>query len=162
MMLIIVPPKRIDLLLRILQRGKPVRVQTVLAKSPIERFDHGIVRRFAASAEVEDDAVGIRPQVHRRADELGAIVAVDALRQPSLKSQPLERRRDIVATHALTSVDRQALARERVDHGQRPEATPIGELVRDEVHAPDVVACGRRPSLLTMHRRGMPPRPLTA
>src|SRR5688572_24984003 len=45
MMLIVVPPKRIDLPLRIVDRREPMHVQTLLAKPPVERFDRGIVGR---------------------------------------------------------------------------------------------------------------------
>jgi DNA-binding NtrC family response regulator len=40
----------------------------------------------------------------------------------------------------VTDVDRQALAGEQVDHRQSAESSPVGELVSDEVHAPDLVA----------------------
>ena len=75
MMLIVVPPKCINLLLRILKRRKPMYVQAFFTEAPVERFDRGIVRRLAASTEGEDDAVRIRPQIHRGADELRAVIA---------------------------------------------------------------------------------------
>jgi hypothetical protein len=96
MMLIVVPPKRVDLLLRVLERREPMDVQALLSKPAIEGFDRGVVRRLAAAAEVEDDAVGVRPEVHRGADELGAVVAVDPLWQSALESHALERGGDLV------------------------------------------------------------------
>ena len=57
MMLIVVPPKGIDLLLRVVQRREPVHIQTLLSKPTIEGFNRRVVGRFAAPAEVEDDAV---------------------------------------------------------------------------------------------------------
>src|SRR5687767_14739233 len=95
MVLIVVPPERVDLLLRIVQRREPVYVHTFFAKPPIEGLDRGIVRRFATSTEVEDHGVRVRPQVHGGADELRPVVAVDALRQSSLEAQSLERGDDI-------------------------------------------------------------------
>ncbi len=74
MMLIVVPPKRIDLLLRIVDRREPVHVQTLFAESAVERFDRRVVGGLAATTEVQDDPIGVRPQIHRAADELGAIV----------------------------------------------------------------------------------------
>jgi len=82
----VVPPKRIDLLLRVFQRRKPVHVQILFPEAPVERFDGGVVGRFAAPTEVQDDAVGIRPEVHRGADELGSVVAINTLRQSALKA----------------------------------------------------------------------------
>ena len=81
MVLIVVPPKRIDLLLRIVERREPVHVQTLFPKPTIERLDRGVVRRLPAATEVENHAVRVRPQVHRGTDELAAIVTVDPLRQ---------------------------------------------------------------------------------
>src|SRR5215216_1938683 len=101
MMLIVVPPKRIDLLLRVLERREPVHVQTLLSEPTVEGFDRGVVGRFAATTEVQDDAVGVRPEVHRGTDELRSVVAVNALRHSSLETQALERGRDILSTQAL-------------------------------------------------------------
>ncbi len=162
MMLIIVPPKRIDLLLRVLQRQEPMRVQAVRAKPTVERFDRGIVGRFATSAEVQNDPIRVGPEVHRRADELCPVVTIDALRQSSLEAQALERRGDIVAAESLADIDRQAFAREHVDHCQRAEAVPVRELVRDEVHAPNVVSCRRRSPLLAVDGGDMAPRSLAS
>ena len=44
MMLIVVPPKRIDLVLRVLHRREPVHVQAFVSEPAIERFDGGVVR----------------------------------------------------------------------------------------------------------------------
>ena len=74
MMLIVIPSKRIDLLLRVLDRREPVHVQTFFTESPIERFDRRVVGRLAAPAEIEDDAVAVCPEIHRGADELGPVV----------------------------------------------------------------------------------------
>src|SRR3954452_4508022 len=101
-------------------------VNTTIAKQPsIERLDRRIVRGFAPTAEVENDPVGVRPQFDRRTDELGAIVAVDPLRQAPLEPEPLERRHDVTNGETVPGVDRQALAREQVQDGQRAEAPAI-------------------------------------
>src|SRR5688572_2990636 len=93
MMLIVIPPKCVNLLLRIRQRCEPMHVQTFFAEASVERFDDGVVRGLASPAEVENDAIGIRPEVHRRTDEFRTVVAVDPLRQAASK-----RRRSRVAT----------------------------------------------------------------
>src|SRR5215207_8782887 len=118
MMLIVVPPKRIDLLLRVLHRCKPVHVQTLFPEAPVERLDRRVVRRLAAAAEVEDDSVGVRPQVHRGTDELGPVVAVNPLRQSALESKALERGGYRMAAEPLSDLDREALTGEEVDHRQ--------------------------------------------
>ena len=86
MILIAVPPKRVDLLLGILQGREPMDVQTLFAEPPVEGLDR---RTLAAPTEVQHDAVSVRPQIHGRADKLGPVIAVDALRQPPLEPQAL-------------------------------------------------------------------------
>jgi hypothetical protein len=63
MMLIIVPPKCVDVLLRVVDRREPMYIQTFFAESSVEGFDRGIVGRLATTTEVENDAVGVRPQI---------------------------------------------------------------------------------------------------
>jgi hypothetical protein len=60
----------------------------------------------------------------------------------------------------LSDLNGEALAREEIDHRQRAEPTTIGQLIGDEVHAPDVVARDRWTSSLTVDRRRMTPRAL--
>ena len=43
MMLIVVPPKCVDLLLRVVERGEPVHVQTLFAEPAVEGFDRRVV-----------------------------------------------------------------------------------------------------------------------
>src|SRR5918992_47058 len=160
MMLIVIPPKRVDLLLRVLERCEPMHVQTLFAESSVEGFDRRVVRRLASTTEVEDHAVGVRPEIHGRTDELGAVVAVDALRQAAFEAEPLERGDDIAATEALARVDRQALTREEIEDRQRAEPSAVGELIGDEVHGPDVIAYRCRSPLLAMHGGRVAPRAL--
>ena len=47
MVLIVVPPKRVDLLMCVLPRREPMHVQTFLPKAPVEGFERGVVRRLA-------------------------------------------------------------------------------------------------------------------
>jgi hypothetical protein len=162
MMLIVVPPKRVDFLLRVVERREPMHVQTFFPESSIEGFDGRVVRRFAPPAEVQDDTMGVGPQIHRRTDELGAIVAVDALGQAALETEALERGHHVAPAQAPPRVNRQALTREQIEYRQRAEASSIGELIGDEVHAPDVIARGRGATLLAVDRRRVAPRPLAS
>ena len=50
MILIVVPPKRVDLLLRVLERREPMHVQTFLPEPPVERFVGGILPLQGRSA----------------------------------------------------------------------------------------------------------------
>jgi hypothetical protein len=53
MMLIVVPSKRVDLLLGVLQRLEPMDIEALLAEVPVERFDRGVIRRLAAPTEIK-------------------------------------------------------------------------------------------------------------
>ena len=137
-----------------------MHVQTFFPEPPVERFDGGVVRGLAAPAEIQDDAVGVNSGIHRRADELGSVVAVDPLRQPSLESETLQRRRDILSAKALSDIDRQVFAGKQVYDSECPEAAVVGQRVRHEIHDPDLVASHCWPSLLAMDGRRVAPRAL--
>ena len=104
-------------------------VQTLFAKPAIEGFDRGVVRRLPAATEVEDDAVGVRSPVHRGADELGPVVAVDPLWQSALESEPPECGGDILAAESLADVDRETFAGEEIDHRECSESPTVGQLI---------------------------------
>lgn len=59
----LVPSKRIDLVLGVLERRKPVHVQTLLAEPTTERLDRGVVGRVSPVTEVQAHAVGVRPRL---------------------------------------------------------------------------------------------------
>ena len=99
----------------------------------------------------------LRPAEDRRRGQLGAVIADDGVRlaaQPDKRGQlpchPDARQRRV--RH-----QRQALAREVVDHGEDAEPPAAGRAVRHEVEAPALVrAIGQR------HRRPGAQRPLAA
>ncbi|EMD81615.1 hypothetical protein HNQ87_003019 [Pacificimonas flava] len=57
---------------------------------------------------------------------------------------PRHRPGDLFALDALVDVDRQRFAGERIDDRQRPQAPPVEQRVRDEVHRPHLVRRRRR------------------
>jgi hypothetical protein len=62
MMLIEVPPKFIDLLLRVVQRREPMHVQAFFAESAVEGFNGGIVRRLAALERLRLQVLRLTPR----------------------------------------------------------------------------------------------------
>jgi hypothetical protein len=50
-----------------------------------------------------------------------------------LRHQAIEHRHYVLAAEALPDLDRHRLAAEHIDHGQRAETRPIGELIRYKV-----------------------------
>jgi hypothetical protein len=87
----------------------------------------------SAPAEVQDDAVRVRPAIHRGADELRSVITINALRQSAREPKALQGCRDVVPAEALADIDREALAREQVEVADEPPAAPRktgGRLVR--------------------------------
>jgi hypothetical protein len=84
------------------------------------------------------------------------------LRQATFKAKALKRGHHISAGEAVPDVNGQALAGKQIEDGQAAESSPIRQLIRDKVHAPDVIARGGRSSLLAMHRGRVAPWALPA
>src|SRR3974377_1503058 len=105
-LLVVVAAPSFDLFLSILQAQKPVLVQTLLPKAAVKGFDEGIVRGLPRPGEVQDDAMGVGPQVNFLGDELRAVVYPDALRHPILSHRPVEGGDHVVAFVAETHPDK--------------------------------------------------------
>jgi hypothetical protein len=63
--LIVVDPPGFDLGLRIFDGREWVDVQALVAETPVERLDEGILHGFPRPNEVELDATTIRPAFER-------------------------------------------------------------------------------------------------
>ena len=85
-----------------------MRVQTFRPQAPVERFDEGVVGRFAWPREVQRDAPRIRPEIEISADELRALVDADRLGIACGRADPLQARDDVFG----------AIAEPRIDNGR--------------------------------------------
>ena len=77
MIRIVVLSPRLDLGGGILQSFTPVHVQRFIAEAAVEGFDGRVVRRLAATTEVQNHLVRVRPQIQGRPDELAAVVPAE-------------------------------------------------------------------------------------
>ena len=59
-------------------------IQALFPEATVKGFDRRVVGRLPTSAEIPNDGVGVRPQIHRGTDEFAAVVAVDPLWQAAL------------------------------------------------------------------------------
>ena len=59
--LIVIPSPSFDVLFCFVDGFEPVRVEAFIAQSTIERFHIGVIRWLARTAEVDANAVVIRP-----------------------------------------------------------------------------------------------------
>jgi hypothetical protein len=64
-------------------------------------------------------------------------------------------------SQAEADLDRQALASKQIDDRQRPKLSSVGQLIGHKIHSPDIVRAARWPLHFPMHRRHVPPRPLS-
>lgn len=136
--LVVLSP-RLDRRACVPKAGEPVQVQAVLAELAVEALDERILRRLTWLDEVQPDHSSSRPEEHRLAGQLGAVVADDGLWQRSglgqpiqLAGQPQPRDREV------NDLDN-TLTAEVVDDIENLEATTVGELIGHEVDRPALV-----------------------
>jgi len=55
----------------------------------------------------------------------------------------VQRGDDILGTQTESDFDPEAFPREKIDNRQRPDPSPIDQLIRHKVHAPDIVRSTR-------------------
>src|SRR5665213_1333145 len=84
---------------------EPIRIQTFRSELAVQRFDEGIVGRFARTAEVERHAFHKGPEIEILADELGAVVQTYRLRITELSSRALKRLDHVASTVVLAHID---------------------------------------------------------
>jgi hypothetical protein len=78
MVVVVVAPVAEDPLYLVQVREPMLREALSLARA-VERFDEGVVRRLAGSAEVKLDVIPVGPVVESLAGELGSVVDADLL-----------------------------------------------------------------------------------
>lgn len=99
--IVVVVPQKFDLLPGIFEAEKPVDVQAFIAEAAIERLDERIVGGLAWPAERELHSMLVRPLVQCFADELAAVIGLDALGQPVERHQALHKARDVTTADVL-------------------------------------------------------------
>ena len=73
---------------RVVEAHEPVGVQALGSELAVERLDEGVVGRLAGPGEVERDAASDTPTDRAPADELGALVDADRLRDSRHSAAP--------------------------------------------------------------------------
>jgi len=137
--LVVVPSPALYFVPGILQRHKPVHIQTFVPETAVERFDMRVVRRCPWTGIIQLDLVEVRPGVQRPGNELRPVIDLDSLRQPAGCLEFFKLVADLLAFNGFVHVDGKALPAERVQHRQSPEPLSIVQLIGYEVHAPTFV-----------------------
>ncbi len=130
----------------IVQRSEPARVEALVAQPTVEALDVSVLHR-AARLDVHQAYLEVlRPADHAPRGELRPVVRAHRLGPAALGDQPLQHAGHPARAKAGVGLQRQALARVRIDHAQDAHHPPGRQAVDDEVHRPLLVRPGQ-PSL---------------
>lgn len=150
--LVVIPSPSLDGDSGIRQAREPALVQAFVPEPPVEAFRVRVLHRLARLDEVQRYAALVRPLIQHPPSELGAIVADDALWQPSGECEMVQYPRDALARKRCINLginlDHWALASEVVDQSERSEHTTIGQRIAHEVHAPSMLQRSLRPLIM--------------
>lgn len=81
----------------------------------------------------------IGPEIGELTTELAGIIAPEPSRCPALCCELIEHIHHVLAAEPLAHLDRQALSRKDIDHGQGAKPVPIDQLIGDKIQAPGVI-----------------------
>ena len=126
----------------LLQRLKPVLVQTFVPERAIEALNVCVLSRTAWLNQDVLDAVLLCPSHEYSASELWPVVSPDSLGVAPKRRRPIKQTGNVMPTNAKISCDVHALVREVVCHRQAfdapgDSARPTNSIT-DEVHASQV------------------------
>lgn len=109
-------------------------VQTLVAETPIEGFDIGVLIRLAGFNEEELNAAGMRPGQQGPATELLAVIRSDRFWQPACLGQLVEHPRELHAAHRSLRDNRYGFMRGVIDDRKVLDDTPFRRPVEHEIH----------------------------
>ena len=126
----------------LLQRLKPVFVQTFIPEPAIEALDVCVLSRTAWLNQDVLDAVLLCPNHECSARELRPVVSSDRLGVAPKRRRPIKQTGNVMPTHAKVGGDVHALVREVVCHRQAFDAPGDGARptngITNEVHASQI------------------------
>src|SRR5215469_17578927 len=117
-LLVVILSPGFDLSSCVTQTGKPIRVQTFIAQSPVEALYIGILHGLARLNELQPHLAFFAPGRQRPAAELWAVVQNDGLRQSSLAGDPIQHPTHSQSAQRRVDLDRRTLSRAIVHDGQ--------------------------------------------
>ena len=127
----------------VVEPGEQMLVEHLLAVGPVEAFDVGVLVRSAGLDVLDGHALLLRPLGEGFAQELGAVVGPQHLRQGTLAPDLFEDAHQACRGDRRVDLDVDRLAIEVVGDVERPEVSAAGERVEHEVGRPHRVRlCG--------------------
>ena len=106
----------------LLQRFRPVLIQTFIAKCPVKAFNVGILSRAAGLDQDVLDTVLLRPGHEGPASEFRPVVGSHLFGVAAKRSRPVQQPGDVGPAHAKVHRDVHALAAEVICHRQAFDA----------------------------------------
>jgi len=146
--LVVVSAPSLQLFAGIRKIHEPVGVQAFRPQLAVERLDEAVVGGVPRPGEVQDDIVGIGPEIQIAGDEFAAVVDPDRLRITDLPTDPFQGLNHVLAPVGKPWIRRRAIARMDIHDGQDPQFLAQGELVMDKIHRPDLIRPGRLLAIL--------------
>jgi len=101
---VVVEPPGFDRLARVVERRKPVRVETLKAELPVEALDEGILIRLTWLDETQCDAVLLGPGEERSTREFRPVVRDDGFRKRMSLGELVERRTTLVSLIEVSTI----------------------------------------------------------
>ena len=123
--LIVIDPPRFDLDLCLVNRFKPVHVQTFVPHRTVERLDEAVVGRLPRSTEVDLHFVMVSPEIKELSGELAAVIRQYPHGSTPMSDKPAADSDNILASKSKTNLCRERLAGEDVDDRKNPNPSPI-------------------------------------
>ncbi len=120
-----------------------MRVEALVAESPVEGFDVCILHGPTWSDEVDVYATLMCPLVEVVARKLASVVALDRRRYAAVEDDAIERARDVYRANARGNVQREALPTEDIDRCEDAKSSTRRGHVPHEVDRPPLVDTGR-------------------
>ena len=118
-------------------------VQQLIPKLAVEAFVVTVLPRTAGFNVEGFDAKPREPVTHDLGRELGTIVGSDMIRRPMPDEQVADTFQDLFRIQLSIHMDRQAPARELVDHRQHAKSPAVSGPIHDEIVGPNMVRPGR-------------------
>jgi hypothetical protein len=116
-----------------------VCIEALPSEGRVERFHMRIVRRVPRSREVDPHLMLIRPQFDELTAKFAAIITQQPGRRAALGGEPIEHVHHVLSAETLAHLNRQALSREYINHGQGSKPLPIHKLIGHKVQSPGVI-----------------------
>jgi hypothetical protein len=137
--LVVIVSPGMDVGSRLCKVQKPVRIETFIAKSTVERFDVAVLHGTARFDVAQQDSMLFAPGTNRSADKLGPVIDVNFVRQASGVSELFKDADHTKTWETGVCFGGQTLSCVLVDDRQHTKRTALCQGVTDEVHRPTLV-----------------------